>query len=175
MKFISQMKMGNRYEKFKDVIPLLGVGPKILISISPFIILFGILDSIFSTFFEIPINYFWLVLIGTILISGGIFIFIYSEKIINPAYKASKLITTKIYAHVRHPMYAIWGLAILPGIICFFNSWLLFFILPFYYLVVRLFIRKEEKYLLKKYGEIYAYYKKNVNAFFPKFKKYKPE
>ena len=168
--------MGNLFErKPKDVFPLLGVGPKILISISPFIILFGILNSLFSPIFKIPINYCWLVLIGLILISIGIFIFIYSEKILKPAYKASELITSKMYAYVRHPMYAIWGLAILPGILCFFNSWLLFLILPFYYIIVRIFIRKEEKYLLKKHGDVYTHYKKNVNAFFPKFKKYKPK
>jgi protein-S-isoprenylcysteine O-methyltransferase Ste14 len=85
---------------------------------------------------------------------------------------ASELITTKIYAYLRHPMYAIWGLAILPGTLCFFNSWLLFLTLPIYYIIVRIFIISEEKYLLKKYGEEYAHYKKNVNAFFPKLKKY---
>jgi protein-S-isoprenylcysteine O-methyltransferase Ste14 len=72
-------------------------------------------------------------------------------------------------------MYASWGLGTLPGIFCLFNSWILFLILFIYYLFVRVFLRKEERYLLEKFGKTYAHYKENVNAFFPKLKKYKPE
>ncbi|MHA1986525.1 MAG: methyltransferase family protein, partial [Promethearchaeota archaeon] len=85
------------------------------------------------------------------------------------------LITTRIYAYVRHPMYASWGLVTLPGVFCLFNSWILFIILFFYYLFVRIFLREEEGFLIEKYGDKYEHYKKNVNAFFPKLKKYKPE
>jgi protein-S-isoprenylcysteine O-methyltransferase Ste14 len=161
--------MNNSEESF----PLLGVGPRILITLSPFLILFGILNSFFPIF-QFPISYYWMVIIGSIFIIIGVFSFIYSEKLIKSAHNASELLTTKIYAYVRHPMYAIWGLAILPGVFCYLNSWFLFLLLPIYYLIVRLFIRKEETYLLKKFGEDYAHYKKKVNAFFPKLKKYKP-
>jgi len=161
--------------KSKEKFPLIGVGPKILISICPFFVLFGVLNSLFYPIFQIPINFYWMVIIGSILITFGVAMFIYSERILNFAYKSSELITTKTYAYVRHPMYASWGLGILPGIFCLFNSWILFFILFIYYLSVRIFIRKEEKHLLEKHGKKYAHYKKNVNAFFPKLKKYKPK
>ncbi|MFX1490351.1 MAG: methyltransferase family protein [Promethearchaeota archaeon] len=168
------MDRNNNVKESKEKFPLLGVGPKILTALIPFFILFGTLNSIYYRFFKITINFYCLFVIGSILIPFGIFIFIYSEKTMRSAYNESELITTKIYAYVRHPMYAVWGLLILPGILCFFNSWLLFFILPIYYIIVRIFIRKEEKFLLKKYSNAYVIYKKNVNAFFPKFKKYKP-
>ncbi|MHA2035218.1 MAG: methyltransferase family protein [Promethearchaeota archaeon] len=155
--------------------PILGVGPKILITLCPFLVLFGILNSIYNQFFQIPINYYWMVALGIIFIIVGVFLFIYSERMIKNAYNSSEFITTKVYGYVRHPMYMSWGLSILPGIFCFFNSWLLFLILPFYYLIVRIYIKKEEKFMLNKYGEEYAYYKKKVNAFFPKLKKYKPK
>lgn len=168
--------MKNQDEtKSKEKFPLLGVGPKILITLCPFLVLFGILNSIFHTFFQIPINYYWMVILGSILIIFGIFTFIYSERIMKPAYDASEFITTKVYAYVRHPMYASWGLGTLPGILCFFNSWFLFLILPIYYLIVRIYIIKEEKFLLTKFGKNYAHYKNEVNAFFPKLKKYKPK
>lgn len=162
---------GNSKEKF----PLVGIGPKILIYLCPFFVLFGILNSIFYPLFQIPINYYVMVIIGFILITIGIFVFIYSERILSSLHSSSELITTKTYAYVRHPMYASWGLGTLPGIFCLFNSWFLFFILVIYYLLVRIFLGKEEKYLIQKYGKKYAHYKKNVNAFFPKLKKYKPE
>lgn len=168
--------MSNRdIDKRKENFPLLGVGPKILITLSPFLILFGVINSVYSPVFQNPIEYYWMVFIGSILIILGVFIFIRSEKILKPAYNASELITSKTYAHVRHPMYAIWGLAILPGIFCFFDNWLIFLLLPIYYIIVRIFIRKEEKYLLHKFGEEYTHYKKKVNLFFPNLKKYKPE
>ena len=167
--------MNNQVEnEVKDIFPLLGVGPKILIAFTPFMILFGILNSYFHPVFRITINYHWIFIIGLTLSIFGILIFIYSERYIKSAYRTSELITTKIYAYVRHPMYAIWGLAILPGVLCLFNSWFLFLVLPIYYLIVRLFIIKEEQYLEKKFGEEYINYKTQVNAFFPKLKKYKP-
>ncbi|MFX0166065.1 MAG: methyltransferase family protein [Promethearchaeota archaeon] len=168
--------MNNRTEnKIIDDFPLLGVGPKILITFTPFMIVFGLLNSICYPIFKITMLYYWMFIIGLILLIFGVLIFIYSERIIKSAYATSELVTTKIYAYVRHPMYAVWGLAMLPGIICFFNSWFLFILLPIYYLIVRIFIRKEETFLVKKFGEDYVNYKKRVNAFFPKLKKYIPE
>jgi len=168
--------MNNQDEtKSEENFPFLGVGPKILITLCPFLVLFGILNSIFHVFFQIPISYYWMVILGSILIIFGIFIFIYSERIIKPAYDASEFITIKVYAYVRHPMYMSWGLGTFPGILCFFNSWFLFLILPIYYLIVRIYIIREEKFLLNKFGQNYANYKNKVNAFFPKLKKYKPK
>ncbi|MFW9900612.1 MAG: methyltransferase family protein [Candidatus Thorarchaeota archaeon] len=162
-------------EPSKEKLPLVGIGPKILISICPFFVLFGILSSIYYPLFQIPINHYVLVIIGLILILVGIYVFIYTERILSASYGSSELITTKTYAYVRHPMYASWGLATLPGIFFLFNSWILFIILVVYYILVRIYLGKEERNLLEKYGIKYEHYKKHVNAFFPKLKKYKPE
>ncbi|MFX1325302.1 MAG: methyltransferase family protein, partial [Promethearchaeota archaeon] len=167
------METGAKKDVNEDF-PVLGVGPKILLIFSPFLIIFGILNSIYSRYFLITILYYWMIIIGLILIILGVLIFIYSETLIRSAHTNSLLVTSKIYAYVRHPMYAIWGLIMLPGLLCLFNSWFLFLLLPIYYVIVRYSIRKEETYLLRKFGEDYNNYKNNVNAFFPKLKKYKP-
>ncbi|MFW9824110.1 MAG: methyltransferase family protein [Candidatus Thorarchaeota archaeon] len=162
-------------QEIDEGLSLLGVGPKILLTLCPFLVLFGILNAIFQPIFQIPLGYNWLVIIGSTLIILGVFVFIYAERIVKNAYGTSELITTKVYGYVRHPMYASWGLGTLPGILCLFNSWLLFFTLPIYYMIVRIFIVGEEKFLLTKFGKDYASYKKKVNAFFPNLKKYKPK
>jgi protein-S-isoprenylcysteine O-methyltransferase Ste14 len=72
-------------------------------------------------------------------------------------------------------MYTSWGLGVLPGIFFLVNSWLFFLTLFIYYISVRIFIRKEEMYLMEKFGKKYEHYKKHVNLFFPSLKKYKPE
>ena len=168
--------MNSKLEELtKEKLPLVGIGPKLLIGTCPFFVVFGILTSIYYPFFKIPINYYLLVIIGSILIAIGIFVFIYSERILSSAHSSSELITTKTFAYVRHPMYASWGLATLPGIFFLFNSWILFLILVVYYILVRVFLGKEESNLLEKYSVKYEHYKKHVNAFFPKLKKFKPE
>ncbi|MFX1568911.1 MAG: methyltransferase family protein [Promethearchaeota archaeon] len=168
--------MNSNLEKpSKEKLPLVGIGPKVLISICPFFVLFGVLSSIYYPVFQIPVNYYVLVIIGVTLILIGIYVFIYSERILSSAHSSSELITTKTFAYVRHPMYASWGLATLPGIFFLFNTWILFIILVVYYILVRVFLGKEERNLLEKYGKKYEHYKKHVNTFFPKLKKYKPE
>jgi protein-S-isoprenylcysteine O-methyltransferase Ste14 len=162
-------------ESTKEKLPLVGIGPKLLLVMCPLFVIFGIINSIFYPIFQIPINYYILLIIGPFLIVIGLYVFIYSERLLSQANRSSELVTTKFYAYVRHPMYASWGIGVLPGIFFLINSWLFFLTLIIYYISVRVFIRKEEKQLLKKFGENYAHYKKNVNLFFPKLKKYKPK
>ncbi|MDX1798892.1 MAG: isoprenylcysteine carboxylmethyltransferase family protein [Candidatus Lokiarchaeia archaeon] len=162
-------------EKTKEKLPLVGIGPKLLSVMCPLFVLLGILNSIYYPFFQIPIRYYLLFIAGAGLITIGMIVFIYSERILSVAHDSSNLVITKFYAYVRHPMYASWGLGVLPGIFFLINSWLFFLTLIVYYISVRIFIKKEEKYLLEKFGKKYAHYKKNVNLFFPNVKKYKPE
>ncbi|MFX0023691.1 MAG: methyltransferase family protein [Candidatus Hermodarchaeota archaeon] len=159
----------------KEKLPLVGIGPKLLITMCPLFVLFGILNSVYYPIFLIPIHYYFLVIIGSVLLTIGMIVFILSERMLSVAHNSSELVITKFYAYVRHPMYASWGLGVLPGIFFMINSWLFFLTLPIYYLSVRIFIRKEEKYLVKKFGEKYTHYKNHVYLFFPKLKKYKHE
>jgi len=168
--------LNNKAEKKnRDEISFFGVGPKIFICISPFILIFGITSFILEPFFQIPVGNIWLILIGGILLIIGLISFIYSEIGLRKAFKASDLLTTKASSYLRHPMYASMGLGILPGILVLLNSWLLLLILPIYYLLVRIFIREEEEYLINKFGDNYIHYKEKVNAFFPNFKRYKAD
>ncbi|KKN43579.1 hypothetical protein LCGC14_0701790 [marine sediment metagenome] len=155
-------------------ISIFGVGPKIFTSLCPFLIVFGYIEFIFHPAFIFPLNYYWMVIIGSILLAFGIFMFVYSERVMSSAYNSSSLATSKIYVYIRHPMYASWGYGSLPGIFCFLNSWIFLLNLIAYYLIFKIFIKEEEKYLLKEFGKDYEHYRKNVNAIFPKLSKYNP-
>lgn len=152
-----------------------GVSPKMMILLIPFIILFASLHFIFYPAFLLPINPIWMVVIGLVLISIGTPIYLSSVKTIKKAYFSSKLVTTGIYGHMRHPLYASFTLFIFPGIVCLFNSWILFMIPISYYLIFKLYIKEEEEYCLEKFGELYKIYKEHVYAIFPKLKKYDSE
>jgi len=163
---------GQAEKKIKNEMSYLGVGPKIFLCISPFILIFAIISFLFEPNFQFPVESLYLTVLGTIFLVLGIISFVYSEIILRKAFIASQLLTTKIFGYIRNPVYASMGLGILPGLLFYVNSWLLFLILPIYYLLVRFFIREEESYLEKKFGDKYVQYKENVNAFFPNFKKY---
>jgi len=169
--------MKKSKEKFineNHELPFYGVGLKMTLTLVPFIVLLGTLNTIFSPAFQLPINQIWMIPIGIILIMIGVFIFIKSEILLGKAYRASELLVTGFYGHMRHPMYGSFILLIIPGIIIIINSWILFFIPFIFYIIFRIFIKQEESYCLKKFGEKYTHYKKNVHAIFPKLKKYQP-
>jgi len=145
---------------------------------SPIIFLLTIL-------FTIPIviiNYFYnsnfkinfiphqvLITLTILLLCIGIPSYIYTTKKLKNAYKEQKLITDGIFRFCRNPLFAEVIFLILPGIILFFNSWLLLTIPCFMYFMFKLFIGREEKLLEKQYGKEYIDYKKVTNAIFPKF------
>ena len=80
-----------------------------------------------------------------------------------------KLVTTGIYRHIRHPMYAahlVWAIAQ----ILILHNWIAGYsfivtMLPFYFYRTR----KEEKMLLEEFGEEFRLYKQMTGALFPKF------
>ena len=160
--------------KRNQEISFLGVGPKMTLALIPFIVLLSILNIIFSPAFQLPVNPIWMISIGSALIIIGGLIFIKSEITLRKAFKASKLLLTGFYGHIRHPMYGSFIVFIIPGIVLMINSWILFFLPFIFYIIFRIFIKQEERYCLKKFGEKYSHYKKNVHAIFPKFKKYQP-
>ncbi|MBS7626400.1 isoprenylcysteine carboxylmethyltransferase family protein [Candidatus Bathyarchaeota archaeon] len=79
-----------------------------------------------------------------------------------------RLVTTGLYAYVRHPQY----LGIILGSIAFLVQWptiptlLMFPILVFAYYRLA---RREEKELTEKFGEEYLSYQKRVPMFVPRF------
>ena len=81
-----------------------------------------------------------------------------------------KLITTGIYRHLRHPMYAahlLWAVAQ----VLMLHNWIagysfLLTMLPFYFYRTR----KEDQMLLEEFGEEFRHYKMNTRALFPKFR-----
>ncbi len=151
-----------------------GIGPKMILILFPFIVFFLILHFICFPAFIIPINYIYMIITGVILILIGAIIYIKSVLLINKAYFASELVTTGVYGYMRHPLYSAFILFISPGIVCIFNSWILFFIPILHYIIFRVLIKQEENYCLENFGEKYAHYKNSVHAIFPKLRKYKP-
>jgi protein-S-isoprenylcysteine O-methyltransferase Ste14 len=98
----------------------------------------------------------WMTLIGMLLVFFG------WVKI----HKSESLVTTGIYRYIRHPQYT--------GIFLIITGWMFRWLNPtiliMYPILLILYYRlagKEEKQVLKKYGDAYLKYKESTSMFFP--------
>jgi protein-S-isoprenylcysteine O-methyltransferase Ste14 len=107
-------------------------------------------------------------IMGILLVIIGLPIFILPGMVIDKYFNEGKLAKEGVYAYLRHPIYGSWIVFIMPGIVFIINS-LLGLTIPFFmYLVFRILIVEEEKYLEEKFGDEYFEYKKRVGSIFPK-------
>ena len=166
--------MSSKNENQLQEIPFHGVGPKLVLSMVPFIVGLAIVNIIFYPTFQIPIPPLFLIFLGVALILIGIYIYIKSIIAVKKAYYESILITSGFFAYMRHPVYSSFILFMTPGFVCLFNSWFLFLISVIFYLFFKIYIKPEEAYLMNNFGENYTQYKENVYAIFPKLKRYNP-
>jgi len=119
--------------------------------------------------FIIPgIPYAVLMVIGLIMISIGVPIWITASKEVDRAFEAGGLATQGIYALCRHPIYGSATFFVIPGVLLFFRSWVLLAVPVAMAVLARLLVRREEVYLREKFGQAYLEYAKNVNALFPR-------
>ena len=84
--------------------------------------------------------------------------FIQTKNTIIPNRPAQSLQTTGIYSSTRNPMYLALVLVYL-GLSCLIGNWWNIILFPLLFLVIREFIiKKEEKYLARKFGQEYIDY-----------------
>ncbi|WP_407424766.1 methyltransferase family protein [Methanobrevibacter sp.] len=152
-------------------LPVFGIGPYLVLIMG----IITITSSICSYLHLIPIykinelNMVFLIL-GIILIILGIIFWISAVLIskIDREVENNNLVTTGIYAYVRHPIYAAF-FYIATGLILISQN-ILLFILPliFWVFLTAAMIKTEEKWLIDKYDDDYINYSKKVNRFIPK-------
>ena len=106
------------------------------------------------------------------LLCIGIPIYITTLKKLKVGYKKQELITNGIFSICRNPLFAEVIFLIIPGIILFFNSWLLLTIPCFMYFMFIIFINREESLMEVIFGLEYIKYKSNTSAIFPQIWKY---
>ena len=155
----------------ENFLPTFGVEPFLALIIG----ILTITSSIFSYYHITPVykinelNMVFLIF-GIIFIISGIAFWIQAVLIskIDREVENNKLVTTGIYAYVRHPIYAAF-FYIAIGLILISQN-IILFILPVIYwafLTVAM-IKTEEKWLIDKFGNDYIDYSKKVNRFIPK-------
>lgn len=136
----------------------------------PVIVVNGLFRSVFNLSF-VPNQV--LVISAIMLLATGIPAYVHTAKQLKISFKQQKLMTAGIFSLCRNPLFAEVIFLILPGIMLFFNSWLLLTIPGFMLIMFKVFIPREEALMEKKYGRNYLEYKNNTTSIFPKFSNYK--
>jgi len=85
-------------------------------------------------------------------------------------HKVEKIVTTGVYSYIRHPQY-FGGILAHIGITLLLSSYLSLLITPLILFINVLLSWKEEKELIKEFGDDYREYKQNVPMFIPRGKK----
>jgi protein-S-isoprenylcysteine O-methyltransferase Ste14 len=104
---------------------------------------------------------------GIALILVGIPFVVAALVTVMRAFNAGALATKGVYGMCRHPVYAGWVVFIVPGVVFLVNSWIALSIPLVMYFFLRIWVKKEEIYLEKTFGDEYLAYKKKVPAVLP--------
>lgn len=145
-----------------------GVGPQFTIISGVYAVVVGIIHFIWLSHLTIPLPRYLSLILGLVLLIAGLPIFVIPGLTIDKYFNEKKLATRGIYGYFRHPIYGSWIIFIIPGIVLIINSLIGLTIPVFMYVVYKILIVEEERYLEESFGKEYEEYKKNVGGIFPK-------
>lgn len=103
-----------------------------------------------------------LLLVAGVVVNLAMQKFISAKTAILPSKPATQIVNTGIYAHTRNPMYIGIGLIFLSAGFILHTVWCLVLFFPLMLVLHYGVVRKEEKYLARKFGQPYIDYKKQV-------------
>lgn len=165
----------RRSKKESGHLPVFGVGPLyvygiVLLTVAAMLccelprFIGGLLPGVWAKGLDV---------LGVLLMASGAILWILAVPVskVHVSIKQNKLLTTGVYAWVRHPIYS--------AVMLFCTGWifvignLYFFILPVLYWLFLTVLMKatEEKWLRDHYGEEYEAYCQRVNRCIPSFPK----
>ena len=105
--------------------------------------------------------------VGAFLVIVGVALWLICYLQVSKAYREGELLTKGCYSRVRHPIYSIWGLLIIPGFSLAIGGFMLGLPLV-YWLAVMRFIGDEEKALEERFGDEWREYARRRGRFLPR-------
>ena len=86
---------------------------------------------------------------------------------INPSLPTTTLVTEGVFGLIRNPLYVGMSAALCGIALIFALDWLLLLIVPSCVVLHFAVVRREERYLERKFGEVYRRYKERVPRYLP--------
>ncbi|MBN1588645.1 MAG: isoprenylcysteine carboxylmethyltransferase family protein [Pirellulales bacterium] len=159
--------MGEKQTEDKKM-PFWGVGPMVQAITLVYAALAGAATYAWPEWFAIHwLPYPVVLAAGIVLVAVGLPFQAIAGCALMKAYHADHLVTTGVYAICRNPLYANIILTLLPGLALLCRSWLMLTASLVAYVLTRRWIRREETYLEKRFGQPYLDYCRRTNAIFP--------
>jgi protein-S-isoprenylcysteine O-methyltransferase Ste14 len=100
---------------------------------------------------------------GVVLTAAGVVMWLVGAVTVMRAYNRDRLVTSGIFALVRHPIYAAWITLIFPGLALLTRSWPMLLTPWIAYAIFRRLIHREDEYLEQRFGQAYRDYRRRVN------------
>jgi protein-S-isoprenylcysteine O-methyltransferase Ste14 len=145
-----------------------GIGPRFSLVTVACGIVTGWISFQYPTVFKMSgIASWFLVAPGCVLVVTGTTVYIMALRIFNEAYRHKRLATHGPYAFIRHPIYFAWIVLICPGVILFFQSWLMLLLPLVAYLSFKASIHQEDRDLEDQFGQAYQDYRRSTRELFP--------
>lgn len=144
-----------------------GIGPTFFSGAILYGVFSGWLTYRYPDLMLINCPYTLLVIPGAACLTAGIVIYIRVLRIFNKAYKKGVLIKEGPFSIIRHPIYSVWILLIIPGVTLLFRSWPMLLTPAVAYAGFRIFVSREEASLEKRFGQDYITYRLSTNELFP--------
>ncbi len=105
--------------------------------------------------------------VGGILLALGMPMLLTAGITLRRAYNRDELVTSGVFAVVRHPIYSAMIVLNLPGIALLTRSWPLFLMPLVAYAIFKLLIHREDEHLERRFGQAYLDYRARVNELIP--------
>jgi protein-S-isoprenylcysteine O-methyltransferase Ste14 len=145
-----------------------GIGPKFFTIAVLYAIPVGWLSYRYPAQFSIDCVPYWaIVCVAVGSLAVGTAIYVRALRTFNRCYRQGCLAREGAFSLVRHPIYAAWIWLIIPGCVLLFRSWLLLTVPLVAYVSFRVFIREEDDYLHRKFGQSYLKYRSQTREMFP--------
>jgi protein-S-isoprenylcysteine O-methyltransferase Ste14 len=144
-----------------------GVGPKTLVPSMSYALAAWAATSAWPGVFRLR----WLpdvvVTAGAVLTAAGVAMWLVGAVAVMRAYNRDQLVTSGMFALVRHPVYAAWITLIFPGLALLTRSWPMWITPWIAYAIFRRLIHREDEYLEQRFGQAYRDYRRRVNEVLP--------
>ena len=105
--------------------------------------------------------------VGAVLTALGLLLWIVGAVTVMRAYNRDQLVTSGVFALVRHPVYAAWITLAFPGLALLMRSWPMLLTPWIAYAIFRRLIHCEDEYLEQRFGQPYLDYRRRVNELIP--------
>ena len=105
--------------------------------------------------------------VGVVLTAAGLLMWIVGGVTVMRAYNRDQLVTSGVFALVRHPVYAAWITLVFPGLALLIRSWPMLITPLIAYAIFRHLIHREDEYLEQRFGRAYLDYRRRVNEVIP--------